>query len=67
MARKATPTITYPYRGSLERYSMRSGASWVRGYSETTTEGGILYPWMTKRQCQSEARRRGAKAVFKEA
>jgi len=55
-------TITYFYRGGVER-GTGNGYEWRNGYSETV-EGSILYPWMTRRECQEDARRRGAKAEF---
>lgn len=51
--------ITYYYRGPIER------RTWVEGYSRNGDHGGILYPWSTKRECQSEARHYlKGKAVF---
>lgn len=54
-------TITYTYRGQIER-----GADyhWCDGYSETTAEGHVLYPWMTRQECQRDAKAQGAKAQF---
>lgn len=53
--------IVYTYRGHIER-----GADyhWTDGYSATTDEGHVLYPWMTKQECRQEAKRKGARAVF---
>ena len=54
--------VVYVYRGQVERGSRYA---WREGYSETTADGGILYPWMTYRECQADAKRRGARARFK--
>jgi hypothetical protein len=55
--------IIYHYRGGIER-----GAGgryvWRDGYSETTPDGGILYPWMTRKECRHDAVVQGGKAVF---
>lgn len=52
--------INYVYRGLIER-----GAhyEWREGYSESV-DGKVLYPWNTKRECQQEAKARGARASF---
>lgn len=57
------PEIIYHYRGQIER-----GADyhWADGYSRNSVEGGVLYPWMTKRECQTDAKELGGKAVFDE-
>ncbi len=59
-AAKETRTIIYTFRGQIER-----GADyhWVDGYSETI-EGRVVYPWMTKGECQSEAKQQGKRAIF---
>lgn len=44
--------------GSVERRY-----EWRDGYSRLTA-GGMEYPWLTKREAQGAARRRGARAVF---
>lgn len=54
-------TITYYYRGLIER---GPNYTWREGYSAQSETGGILYPWMTKRECQHDARVKGAKAIF---
>lgn len=53
--------IIYTYRGQIER-----GADyhWVDGYSPTTRDNGVLYPWNTIPECRREAKRFGCKAVF---
>lgn len=55
--------ITYTYRGRGERPTKR-GYAWREVYSETSERGFALHPWMTKRECQRDASRRGGKAVF---
>ena len=57
--------IVYTYRGDIER-GIGGSYVWRSGYSATTTDGGILYPWMTKRECQRDARLQGSKAAFDE-
>jgi hypothetical protein len=56
--------IVYNYRGLVERGTGGPGYDWREGYSETAPDGGILYPWMTKRECQADARAKDAQAVF---
>lgn len=59
------PTITFYYRGQVERLSLRSRRSpWRDAYSEQGAYGGPSYPWMTYRECQAEAKARGCRAVF---
>lgn len=57
------PKITYFYRGGVER-GTGNGYEWRNGYSESGPAGEILYPWMTARECQQDAKKRGAVAVF---
>lgn len=57
-------TITYTYRGQVERGNGKPGYDWHRGYSETTESGGILCPWMTRAECIADAKGRGAVAQF---
>jgi hypothetical protein len=54
------PAIRYHYRGLIER---GRNYDWKEGYSEGEGQT-ITYPWMTRRECQSDARKRGARAVF---
>jgi hypothetical protein len=56
-------TITYIYRGQIER-----GADyhWCNGFSPDSEDGLPTYPWMTKRECQTDAKANGAKAAFRE-
>ena len=56
-------TIVYTYRGEVERGTGR-GYRWRPAYSETVN-GAIVYPWMTRRECQEDARARGARTTFK--
>lgn len=58
-------TITYTYRGGIE-VGTGSGYRWADGYSETTPDGSVTYPWMTRLQCQKDARSRGCRAAFVE-
>lgn len=53
------PTVRYVRVGSVERGPRYE---WRDAYSEN----GNTYPWLTKREAQSDARRRGARAVFVE-
>jgi len=61
--------IIYTYRGNIERGARYE---WKPGYSATIHPehagkiGGVLYPWMTKRECQRDAKRFDSKAVFEE-
>jgi hypothetical protein len=57
---KTRPERVYHYRGGVEcgaRYEWRNGYSRNRAF-------GVEYPWRTKRECQSAAKRDGFKAVF---
>lgn len=60
------PTITYQHRGQIERGTGEPGYNWHEGYSETNEAGDVLYPWLTRSECHTEAKARGCKAVFKE-
>lgn len=55
-------TEHYFRAGHVER-----GARYARrnGYARVTV-GGIIYPWLTKREAQAEARKHGARAAFHE-
>lgn len=58
------PEIQYHYRGRDERISQfGTRCRWVETYSEQG-EHGPVYPWMSRRECQADAKRRGARAVF---
>lgn len=56
-------TITYFYRGGVERGTGK-GYQWRNGYSENSADGSVVYPWMTRRECEADARTRGAVAKF---
>ena len=53
--------IVYHYRGGIERGQRYH---WRDGYSESTPEGAVHYPWMTRLECKQDAIRKGGKAVF---
>ena len=61
------PTITYHRRGMVER-RIGTGKSrqivWRKAYSGTGVHGGILYPWMTMRECRIDAWSRRLRAEF---
>lgn len=62
-------TVTYVYRGDVERVVRAGGRAeyrWFRGYSSTGPRGGVLYPWMTKAECRVDAAAQGAVALFEE-
>ena len=61
--RDAKGRIVYTYRGRVERGTGGS-YKWFDGYSATTEEGWILYPWMTPRECQRDAKAIGSIAVL---
>ena len=61
---KSKPRITYYYRGQVERIRMGGRGNWYDGYSANGPDGGVLYPWMTKPECQRDARTQGAVATF---
>ena len=54
-------TITYTYRGGVERGPRYD---WHDGYSETGPNGEVYFPWMTRSECQRDARSQGAQAIF---
>jgi len=61
--------VTYHFRGQVERpYILRGKLSyvWRDAYSETSEAGGVIYPWMTVTECLTDAKNRGARAVFEE-
>ena len=64
----ARPVIVYVYRGPVERAYAREegrhGIAWRDGYSEAGINGAVTFPWMTYRECQADARSRGAVARF---
>lgn len=63
-------TLVFTERGGIERWrnGKRRGsfkAQWLVGYSETTSEGGVTFPWATRTECRTVAESRGMTAVFK--
>ena len=50
--------ITYVYRQRIER-----GDRWQDGFSRDK-DGFPVYPLMTRRECQADAKRQGAVAQF---
>jgi hypothetical protein len=58
-------TITYHYRGMIERGNGKPGYSWREGYSAEGPNGEVTYPWLTYRECQRDAKAEGCRAVFK--
>lgn len=64
------PTITYHYRGQVERPKKANGKpiaayTWREGFSPDGDDGSPQFPWMTRQECRQEAKARGARAVFK--
>lgn len=62
-------TITYYHRGHIEVPAPRNGKPgyrWAEGYSANSETGGEMQPWMTRRECQREAKEQGKRAVFKQ-
>lgn len=56
-----TEVIKYYYRGQIEH---GKNYRWANGFSATNENGNNLYPWMTRRECQQDARKQGKRAVF---
>lgn len=61
--------ITYHYRGPIERLVRDSHRRSMRftivdGFSADGPTGGVLYPWMTKRECVADAAAQGERARF---
>ena len=54
----------YHFRGNVERGNGKPGYDWKEGFSMYGANGGVLYPWLTKREAQAEAKAAGAKARF---
>ena len=55
------PLITYYYRGLIERGARYR---WVEGWSPRGENGGIQYPWCTKREAQTAEKALGNKCLF---
>ena len=65
MSEKRT-VLVFVLRGMIEVGCPRRGKPfyrWAEGYSEKA-EGAVIFPWMTYRQCQSQARVQGCVAKF---
>lgn len=60
--KRKRPERIYYYRGSIERGPRYT---WRDGYSANSLEGFPLYPWMSYRECQTQAKKDSYKAVFK--
>lgn len=63
-------TLVFTERGNIERWrngkrGRKGSFKWFVGYSETTSEGGVTSPWMTRAECRTVAESRGMTAVFK--
>ncbi len=57
-------TIAYHYRGGVER-GIGGSYEWREGYSQGSADDShVYYPWMTKRECQRDAKAQGATARF---
>jgi len=67
MPQEQQKRIEYTYRGRIEVGTGEPGYKFRNGFSRTSEDGGILYPWMTYRDCQREARSLGGVAVFRDA
>lgn len=61
MSRKL-PELVFYYRGRVERGKR---FEWRKAYSPNGPLGEIVYPWLTRRECQILARKEGKRAVFK--
>ena len=59
------PSITYHYRGQVERAVRGGGYKWYDGFSEEGKDGAVTCPWMTRNECRADARLRGCRAKFK--
>lgn len=58
-------TIIYYKRGQIERLT-EGGYAWRDGYSPNGPDGGIIYPWLTKKEARKDAEQQGGKAVFRD-
>lgn len=57
--------IVYTERGPIERFrAYRKSYVWFAGFSETSSQGGIMFPLMTRSECRKDALSQGAKAAF---
>lgn len=55
--------MVYRYRGLVER-GVGGRYVWREGFSQTTKDGSVLYPWLTKKEAQADAARFNRKAKF---
>ena len=55
--------MVYRYRGLVER-GVGGRYVWREGFSQTTKDGGVLYPWLTRPEAQADAKRFNRKAKF---
>ena len=62
------PQVVYWYRGPVEKPKQvkgrPAGYKFVDGFSEQGAHGPC-YPWMTRRECLLDARKRGVRALFR--
>ena len=67
MPKNTAACVTYYRRGMVERW-IGTGKSrrivWQSAYSGVGPDGGVLYPWMTIRECRADAQPRGLRVVF---
>lgn len=69
VVREREPKLLYKHRGQVERPAIRRGKpTYVphEGYSRDGADGAVMYPWMTRAECQREAHLMGARARFTE-
>ena len=59
----AKQTSIYTYRGQIERRTA-TRIEWRTGYSAISEDGNVIYPFMTKRECQADAKAQCKRAVF---
>ncbi len=58
---ESVEAIHYHYRGPVE---VGHEYDWCDGYSADGPNGGVLYPWQTKRACRADAKAQGKRALF---
>ena len=64
--KRGTPEILYYYRGALEVVGKHGTYQWTSGYSPTSGDGNVLYPFITRRAAQRDALAQGCVARFEE-
>lgn len=57
-------TREYHYRGQIETGRHFRWSDGFSAYADEEARRGILFGWMTRRQCQADAKRDGRAAVF---